>query len=497
MKLWPKRYIFYVIGAWYDWIDVTPQEHELNEKAKQLMVRRATSPQLRHSQSPAFSLYPNTPSRPDQSPSRHRNSSSLRRSNTSPAALSPSRPTFAPGLDNEAHIILMNGEVNAAKRSDSALSSKLKDVRKSRPPNTSPKSKKWSPEESHLMLDSPADIDADFEQEGLYNSAPYPMKPKLAEPHWQIINPPHNHATAASVSESSTSTSSSEHSNSTTASSVSTPQSAGSVISRPLNIQSPTLTSGSRSRAATLTAQREIPKPRSRSATRIANAAAEHGEDEQEARLKNAVDVSIARQISVSRQQRQLLVPIKTTVKKAGSVTKARENLEKSERTIGGQSFPVPTGGLAAATISVAHVSSPLGAVAVAAQVEHDRAGTPLSERAERQRQTLKTTRENKERTERLVEGVKPSTLTLVIVGGDRGEREEQWAGATATAKASIAERRKLKEANAKGLAPVVSEIRVGLTVQSAVRGSGHIDHQHRKSERVIIENISTDSAEK
>jgi hypothetical protein len=120
-----------------------------------------------------------------------------------------------------------------------------------------------------------------------------------------------------------------------------------------------------------------------------------------------------------------------------------------------------------------------------------------LSERAERQRQTLKTTRENKERTERLVEGVKPSTLTLVIVGGDRGEREEQWAGATATAKASIAERRKLKEANAKGLAPVVSEIRVGLTVQSAVRGSGHIDHQHRKSERVIIENISTDSAEK
>jgi hypothetical protein len=346
-----------------------------------------------------------------------------------------------------------------------------------------------------------------------YDPVAFPMKPKLAEPHWQMINPAHNHTQAASLSGSATSSStiSSENSSSTIASSVSTPKSAVSIISRPLNIQSPPLSSGSRSRANGPTlVEREIPKPRSRSATRIANASLsktrspssqnyddeDNSEDEQEARLKTAADVSIARQISVSRQQRQLLVPIKTTIKNSNSVRKVGVGAN-GDRIIGGQKFPI-TGGLGSSTISVAHVASPLGAVAVAAQAERERAASPL-----RERPTLKV-RSNTIGTERLVEGVKPNTPTLVIVGDGVSEREEKWAGATASLKGktgSIAERRRLKERNARGLTPVTGEIRGRLTEASAVRGTMEssstiatatkVELQNRKSERVIVERIS------
>lgn len=474
------------------------KEQELNEKAKQLKVRRATSPQPRYSQSPAFSLFPNTPSRRDQSPSRHRNSSTLQRSNTSPAALSPSRPSFAPGSGNVAHAIIMSPEsedLSPRKSAPSQSSKSKRGEQKAAEPAVSP-SKQWTLDESHLMLDSPDSMS--INDEDIYDPAPFPMKPKLSEPQWQMINPTHTHVPAASISGSATSssTTSSENSNSTAASSVSTPQSAGSVISRPLNIASPPLSSSSRSRAIGPTlAQREIPKPRSKSATRIANASAtqssdpEHGhkhdnhsEDEQEARLKTAADVSIARQISVSRQQRQLLVPIKS----AGSVRKV-------ERTIAGKKFPV-SGGLGATTISVAHVSSPLGAVAVAAQAERERAGSPLVERGEKERLLLKTRLED---TGRFVEGRKPSTPTLVIVGDDVKAREDRWAGATATLKSkggSIAERRRMKGRDARGLTPVAGEIRGRLTTASAVRGTGYADPQHRKSERVVVEQIGESS---
>jgi hypothetical protein len=161
---------------------------------------------------------------------------------------------------------------------------------------------------------------------------------------------------------------------------------------------------------------------------------------------------------------------------------------------VAGKKFPV-AGGLGTTTISVAHVSSPLGAVAVAAQAERDRAGSPLTDRGERERERerlkLKTSNHG---TERLVEGVKPNTPTLVIVGNDVEAREEKWAGATASlkGKGSIAERRRMKGRDARGLTPVAGEIRGRLTNASAVRGTGSTaDLQHRKSERVVVEQIN------
>ena len=266
------------------------------------------------------------------------------------------------------------------------------------------------------------------------------------------------------------------------------------MISRPLNIQSPTLPSGPRARAATLS-HREIPKPRSMSATRIANSHNLHEDEDPETLLKSAADVSIARQISVSRQQRQLLVPIKNSgsVRKAREATARRDRNQEEERTVGGNNFPVPAGssngrpcGLANATISVAHVAvaSPLGAVATAAQEEHFRGSTPVGERKERERvRPSLIAHESK----RLVKGVKPSTPTLVIVG----DREEEWAGATAKVKNAISEARREKEGR-KDLIPGVGEIRVGLSVQNS--DSRATELQHRKSSRVVVERMSEDS---
>ncbi|KUJ14437.1 uncharacterized protein LY89DRAFT_139653 [Mollisia scopiformis] len=357
------------------------KEQEIEVKTRLLLPRRATSPSAMKTQSPAFSLFPNTPSRTRElSPSsRHRPSGSLHRSNTSPAALSPSRPSFAPGPDNEAHARLMakeHGRTSPEKRRDAQESrtNKLK-TEAGRPSTASPtpKPSQWSPDKSHLTLDDNSDneegdeeVVEECEKEDTYDPAPFPMKPKLVEPDWQIINPPHAHATAPSVSGSSTS--GSNHSTSASnSSSISTPPSTG-LPAKP-NMPSPPLTSSispkaqaqARARAATVSTR--PPQTRSRSATTttiprrspqpnpetidsptlhpepirslssaISPSSAQaqsrpspskttpvDEDDDAEARLKSLADVSIARQISVSRQQRQLLVPIKTSLKSSSS----------------------------------------------------------------------------------------------------------------------------------------------------------------------------------
>jgi hypothetical protein len=136
--------------------------------------------------------------------------------------------------------------------------------------------------------------------------------------------------------------------------------------------------------------------------------------------------------------------------------------------------FPVPASGIGA--IGMGRVASPLGAVAVAAQEERERAGSPLGDRV--------VVKEKKERNERLVEGVKPSTPTLVVVGGGLGD----WGGATAKNNPiGLAEHRMRKNSgNGHGQR---HEIRIGLQV-----GGRDKDLAHRKSERVVVERVGVAS---
>ena len=180
-------------------------------------------------------------------------------------------------------------------------------------------------------------------------------------------------------------------------------------------------------------------------------------EEEHEQRLKTAADVSIARQISVSRQQRQLLIPI-------------RANTNPNLKGKYNQNFTSPL------NINMNRVASPLGAVASAARAESpiDRNGRPVVER-----KGSKSGGVN----ERLVAAsVKPSTPTLVVVGS--GEKEKMWGGKAVESPISMGS----------------GEIRVGLAVGTHDHGRSGLNpgdvhgHQYRKSERVVVERVSVAS---
>jgi hypothetical protein len=223
-------------------------------------------------------------------------------------------------------------------------------------------------------------------------------------------------------------------------------------------------------RSATSSSASQIPR-------RNPNSHTAYADEDEELRLKTAADVSIARQISVSRSQRQLLVPIKSALKQPKNPNLSIEQIN----------FPVPASGIGA--IGVGRVASPLGAVAVAAQEERERAGSPLADRGERARVPREKT------AERLVEGVKPITPTLVVVGNSRDEKEKLWQGATQqqhlahSTPVGLAERRR---GNNNGHLHLSStgEIKVGLAVEAAQAK----ELQNRKSERVVVERISVAS---
>ncbi|KAH7317552.1 hypothetical protein BKA65DRAFT_104012 [Rhexocercosporidium sp. MPI-PUGE-AT-0058] len=509
------------------------KERELEAKSKLLMPRRATSPGFK-TQSPAFSLFPSTPRTRDAYESQSRPSVSLQRSNTSPAALSPSRPSFAPGLSNENHASLVSADSPTVPirqhpdmyRGPRALRKKEEPIAV---PEPAPEDKKWSPDQSHLLLDSSSENEGDKEDED-YIAVAVPMKPRLPEPSWQMVNP--NHATNDSVSNSSTS--GSDHSTSTSASSITTPLSASTApypIVKPLRINSPSQT---RTRAATVS-QTGPSMTRSRSATTVAapssvprrNVSAaipspsaglsSPKSEEDEARLESAADVSIARQISVSRQQRQLLVPIKTTLKtpSTGSLSKKFVNptpinpngSPMKDRVVGGQNFPSPATGIGAVGYDVGKViSSPLGAIATATKEERERG----EGRGRRSPQAVHQSSSGREKspTERLVQVAKPSTPTLVVVGEGVDEKEKGWSGATSNpnkpqshAPVGFSERRRQKETTSSNSSshlhanPTIGEIRVGLAVTRDGSSTRQVrDMSHRKSERVVVERVSVAS---
>ncbi|KAJ9138891.1 hypothetical protein NKR23_g8163 [Pleurostoma richardsiae] len=120
----------------------------------------------------------------------------------------------------------------------------------------------FSPEQSRLVLDSPSEPDED-------TIVLQPLKPAISEPQWQMVSPPASAAPSTTVSNASSSTP--KKSAPSSASSAQTPATQPSV---------------------------DI--------------------DEPDTALKTAVEVSIARQISISRQQRQLLRPLQTSLSQRG-----------------------------------------------------------------------------------------------------------------------------------------------------------------------------------
>ncbi|KAJ8058632.1 hypothetical protein OCU04_012808 [Sclerotinia nivalis] len=218
------------------------KEAELEARTKALSKRRGTSPEPNHNNL-SFSLFPTTPSRQgyrENSPTREK--SSLNRSNTSPAYLSPNRPSSATGWENDRHADLVPDDETLTGRhghehkdSLSSTSTKKPSNRSRRSSSSSPRSRPqiqtartWSPDRSQLLSLSSAEeseADAGFtngrRKDDLYSASPLTAtKSRFDEKGstWQMINSKKQiHEAPSSVSGSTTSeasTISSSHSTS-------------------------------------------------------------------------------------------------------------------------------------------------------------------------------------------------------------------------------------------------------------------------------------------
>ncbi|KAL2166434.1 hypothetical protein VTG60DRAFT_2787 [Thermothelomyces hinnuleus] len=290
-------------------------EHQ--ERDDKTRPRRATSPQPM--KSPAFSLFPQTPNRQSvviattaagmASTTSLAPPCGLTRSNTSPACLpSPSRANFESPPQplpeqpkKEKKTVTIVSPRTMDERTRAALAERLREQQaqqqqaqrnqqaRSQPRTTAPSAKTlhFHPNGSSLVLDSPphsaASSSSSTSSTGTESYSPPAyrpaLKPNLPEPEWEIITSP------SSTSAASPSSSSAKASEKTTP-------------PRP-NTRSPSASSSSivsRTSLDTL-------------ATSTSTGTARISVDEEDAALKAAVEISIARQISISRQQRRLLKP--------------------------------------------------------------------------------------------------------------------------------------------------------------------------------------------
>ncbi|KAI6440344.1 hypothetical protein MCOR17_011857 [Pyricularia oryzae] len=178
-------------------------------------------------------------------------SSPRNRSNTSPAAVSsPARPRFGSGSDAE-NAAHSRGQASH-KTSHSAGSSRYLH------PSARDKAVHFGQGQSSLYLESPTSPVSDYERD--QRTTVQQLKPTIAEPHWQLVTPSSSAATSSSTASSTRKRS---------------PSSTSSVAT---NVTRPSV------------------------------------DDESDNALKAAVEISIARQISISRQQRQMLRPLQTSV---------------------------------------------------------------------------------------------------------------------------------------------------------------------------------------
>ena len=322
-------------------------------------------------------------------------------------------------------------------------------------------------------------LDFGSDDENVYRA---PVKAKSDVPAWRTITSANSgYGTTTSISAGSASSKSDGHSTSTSASSISTlsPNASTSfAVQKKVEIQPVSATRRGRA-ATTSSALRsishvdEVPssaigastssnttpptRPTLRSTFNTSStsvnlstppkAAANDGDREE--RLKSAADISIARQISVSRQQTQLLIPIK----KANS-TSPKPNSQTPIK----QSVSVATTRSAQRSNSNPNMTSPMSMnlsrspLQIVSDPESPVTGTPFV------RPRMVT--------------VKPSTPTLVVMGNDGEECAKLWGGQTASNSPAF-------------LRKESGEIHIGLMAGSPVGVGGN-----RKSERVVLERV-------
>ncbi|EPE24292.1 hypothetical protein GLAREA_08143 [Glarea lozoyensis ATCC 20868] len=461
--------------------DLAFKELEIKRREKMLLPRRATSPGL--TRSPAFSLFPNTPSRsshrePSPSPQPRSASPFLHRSNTSPAALSPARPTFAPGINNEVHALLVKATSSAK------ISPDVHTIIPSpaRTPSVTTRSNQWNPNESHLVLISPQggeDLEVLNAPSSILRAQP--SMPELVEPAWEVKGGNKHHA--GTIHSTTPSSGRSDHStsasmSSTSAASISTAATSASI---PITLM----------QAGNISTQIKPPVVQSHSHRKLSNASGTStiSIEDNEARLNSAAEVSIARQISVSQQQRKLLIPINQMRRTPSNAqTRPKHNAN----------FPSPVTQSINAKLDISRQASPLGAVATAASEERIR---PLATRS----QSSPLVTEHLQ----VVSSVKPATPTLVVVpGSNDNKRVKAWDGnmtttyITSPVKSTNSIQQSL--ATRRG-GQVPGEISVGLSIPRGGRRSdkmrldgrekrSELQNQQRKSERVVVERVSTAS---
>lgn len=141
----------------------------------------------------------------------------------------------------------------------------------------------WSADESFLALDSPNSM---ISVEEVHDSVP--LKPRLTEPIWEMISP-------------------------------------RTIPEDPMKVKPLRLAP----KPDTKVQQLPRKQPLQSSVDMLAHA----GEKEEaEDLIRTAADVSIARQISMSRRQRQLLVPIKSRIANAGPIAIGKEEFVSADR---------------------------------------------------------------------------------------------------------------------------------------------------------------------
>jgi hypothetical protein len=237
--------------------DAIVAEEEERKKERQ-RERAATSPHP--TKSPGFTLFPPTPSRHGQASVTPRKLSPLMRSNTSPANLpSPSRQNFNHDMPHRAKKTV----TIVSPRTQEHLERPGTATSRGRSPSYLPDHGfHFGPDVSGLILDSPrstgpGDYDEEEEKIGDRVTAML-LKPVIPEPQWQMVSPPASSASSVTT----------RRSPSSSASSVQT------AVTRP--------------------------------SVDLA--------DEAESALRTAVEISIARQISLSKQQHNLLRPLQTSI---------------------------------------------------------------------------------------------------------------------------------------------------------------------------------------
>lgn len=409
------------------------QEKALAEKEKSLRPRRGTSPHV--GKSPSLSLFPGTTSTPlltvQNHDTRPLRPSPLQRSNTSPAAISPRRPSFA--VEEHDHL---DKPVTPLSTSQSPVPQPLRvpklKVRgrdDSFPRHAVQKGPKPF-EENHSVLLSP-------DSEGEDESEPEPAedhitvsagtKSSVHEPVWEMVARPTtasrgNHSVSGSV----TSRSDTSGSKSSISSSVTTQHSDSSVVRKPVKTQSPT--------ASDEAATKSIAHKQSQSSLRSTSNSGMipislyiDTENEERKHVPPTGQVSIARKVSVSRGQRQVIVPVKTSTSPTALGSKTVN-----------PNFPSP--------LDPKHIGS-LVMEGANEKVSH---GKP------------------KEKDELVVSGIKTLTPKLVVVAED--EPRGRSVGKSTPDKPSVGKR-------------------VPSKPSSSESGAKHLD-LHRKSEMALVERI-------